>query len=133
MTLSLQIAQACAARAQQHALAMNKPVVIAVVDAGGHLVSLLRMDDAPVGSVEVAQAKARCAAQFKRPTLAFAERVAKHEWGVVTLPGVVAVAGGVPIVTEGEVIGAIGVSGGTPAQDHEIGAAGLVDIVGLNS
>ncbi|CAN5392166.1 heme-binding protein [soil metagenome] len=100
-------------------------VVIAVVDAGGHLISLKRLDGTQIGSVEVAIKKAQAAVYFKRPTKAFQERVEAGAYGVMSLPNVMPVEGGIPIEHEGKIIGAIGVSGVTSEQDGIIGQAGI--------
>jgi uncharacterized protein GlcG (DUF336 family) len=103
-------------------------VVIAVVDGAGHLVLLERLDNTQVGSVEVARGKAWTSAAFRRPTKAFEDMVAAGGAGlkVLTLQGVVAAEGGLPIVADGKLIGAIGVSGMTSQQDGQIAAAGAL-------
>jgi uncharacterized protein GlcG (DUF336 family) len=83
------------------------------------------MDGTQSASIVVAQQKARSSARFRRPTKAFADAVAGGNLGPLTLDDAVAVEGGVPIVRNGLVIGALGVSGGTAAQDGEIAAAAL--------
>jgi uncharacterized protein GlcG (DUF336 family) len=118
-----------AAAAKQEAEKNNWKMVICVVDDGGHLIYLERMDGTQVASVQVAQDKAVSAARFKRPTKAFEEAVAGGRMVVMKLSGAIPVEGGVPIVVEGELIGAIGVSGGTGAQDGQVAAAG-VELVG---
>jgi glc operon protein GlcG len=111
--------------AEKRARQDNWNVVIAVVDAGGHLISLKRMDGTQIGSVEVAIKKAQAAIYFKRPTKAFQERVEAGAYGVMTLPNVMPVEGGVPIEHEGKIIGAVGVSGVTSEQDGIIAQAGI--------
>jgi uncharacterized protein GlcG (DUF336 family) len=103
----------------------NWNVVIAIVDAGGHLISLKRMDGTQIGSVDVAIKKAQAAVYFKRPTKVFQDRVEAGAYGVMTLPNVMPVEGGIPIEQEGRVIGAVGVSGVTSEQDGIIAQAGL--------
>src|SRR5947209_20029778 len=88
-------------------------VAIAVVDAGGALILFHKLDDTQPGSVAVAQGKARTAALFKRPTKALEEAVAAGKLGFLAVDGVVPLQGGVPVVVEGKVIGAVGVSGVT--------------------
>jgi uncharacterized protein GlcG (DUF336 family) len=102
-------------------------MAIAIVDPAGDLVYFERMDDTQVGSVDVAIAKARTAARFKRATKVFQDAVAAGGEGLrmLGLPGAVPVEGGVPIVVAGKYIGAIGASGGTSAQDGQVAAAGL--------
>lgn len=92
-------------------------MVAAVVDAGGNLVLLERMDYAQTGSIEVAIQKAKTAIAFKRSTKSFEERALAGRNVLLALPGVVPIEGGLPIVVEGQYIGAIGVSGGSSEQD----------------
>ena len=123
--LTLEAAKQMAAAAHQEAEKNNWKMVICVVDDGGHLIYLERMDGTQVASVQVAQDKAVSAARFKRPTKVFEEAVAGGRTVVMKLAGAIPVEGGVPIVVEGEVIGAIGASGGTGAQDGQVAAAGV--------
>ena len=115
------------AAAQAEAAKNKWNVVIAVVDSGGHLVALERMDSTQYGSVEVAQEKARTAAAFRRSSKAFQDGVAAGGEGLrmLVLPGALPIEGGLPIVVGGKVVGAIGVSGVTSAQDGQIAAAGV--------
>lgn len=101
-------------------------VAIAIVDAGGHLVAFERMDTTQYGSVDVAIEKARTSAGFRRPSKAFQDVVAAGGEGlrILTLTGAMPIEGGVPIVREGKIVGAIGVSGVTSAQDGQIARAG---------
>ena len=105
-------------------------VVVAIVDTGGFLVYLEKLDQTQVGSVAIAEDKARSAAIFKRPTKMFHERLARGGDGLIVLAlnGAVPVEGGLPIVVDGKLIGALGVSGGSSAEDEvcaEAGAAAL--------
>jgi len=124
--LSLSDAQRITAAATEKAKAEGWNVVIVILDDGGNLISLQRMDGVQVGSVEVAQAKAKSAVFFKRPTKIF-EDAMKAEGGarIATLPNAVGVEGGLPIFKDGIIVGAIGVSGVTSAQDGIIAAAGI--------
>jgi len=101
-------------------------VVIAIADPGGHLVYLEKMDETQVGSVAIAESKARSAAMFKRPTKTFQDRLDRGGDGlrVLGLVGVVPVEGGLPIIVDGKLIGALGVSGGSSAEDEACAAAG---------
>jgi glc operon protein GlcG len=101
-------------------------VVIAILDDGGHLISLKRMDGVQIGSIDVAQAKAKSAVFFKRSTKVFEEAM-KGEGGsrIGTLPHAVGVEGGLPIFKDGVIVGSIGVSGVTSAQDGIIAQAGV--------
>ncbi|MHA7130112.1 GlcG/HbpS family heme-binding protein [Algoriphagus namhaensis] len=124
--LSLEDAQRITAAATAKAQAENWNVVIVILDDGGHMISLQRMDGVQVGSIEVAQSKAKSAVFFKRPTKVF-EDAMKGEGGsrIATLPNAVGIEGGLPIFVDGVIVGAIGVSGVTSAQDGIIAAAGL--------
>jgi uncharacterized protein GlcG (DUF336 family) len=126
--LTLAAAERIIAAARQEASANNWAMVIAVVDDGGHLIHLSRMDSALIASVAVAEEKARCAAHFKRPTKFFEDGVAAGRNVLLSLPGVIPIEGGVPIMTGGQVIGAIGVSGGSSAQDGQVAKAGVAVI-----
>jgi len=101
-------------------------MAVAIVDTSGALVYFERMDSTQSGSVEIAQDKARGAALFKRPTKAFQDMLAGGGDGVrvLGLRGAVPVEGGVPIVIGGQIVGAIGVSGGTSPQDGQCARAG---------
>ena len=101
-------------------------MAVAIVDTAGDLVYFEKMDTTQAGSVDVAIDKARSAARFKRPTKAFQDTLAGGGEGlrVLALKGAVAVEGGVPIVIDGKIIGAIGVSGGTSQQDGQCARAG---------
>jgi len=128
--ITLAQAKNVAAAALAPAQANGWTMVIAIVDTGGNLVYLEKMDQTQTGSVVVAQDKARSAALFKRPTKVFQERLARGGDGllVLRLRGAMPVEGGVPIVVEGKLIGALGVSGGSSAEDEvcaEAGAAAL--------
>lgn len=123
-TVSLAAAKKIASTAESFARRKGWDVVIAVVDDGGHLVYLARMDDTQIGSVDVALAKARTALAFKRPTKAWDKTLSDGRHAVLGLPGVTPVEGGLPLLVKGEFVGAIGVSGVTSAQDGEIAQAG---------
>jgi glc operon protein GlcG len=101
-------------------------MVIAIVDPGGHLVYLEKMDQTQVGSVGIAEQKAYSAAIYKRPTKMFQDRLAAGGAGllVLRLKDAIPVEGGVPIVVGGKLIGALGVSGGSSAEDEACAEAG---------
>jgi glc operon protein GlcG len=101
---------------------------IAVVDDGGHVLGLHRMDGVGAGTVEVAIGKARAAALFKTETKNFQAGLDAGVTSLLTL-GVITFGGGVPVVYESATIGAIGVSGGTPEQDAEAANAGVKAII----
>jgi glc operon protein GlcG len=123
-TLNLEAAREIAAAAEAEARKNGWNVSIAILDDGGHLLHYLRMDEAPLGSVNVSQAKARSALLFKRPTKVFSETVAGGRVNMLALPGAIPVEGGVPLLAGGKVVGSIGVSGVTSEQDGEVAAAG---------
>ena len=124
--LALDTAKKAAAPALAEAAANNWAMAVAVVDGAGDLVYFEKMDATQAGSVTIAIDKARSAARFKRPTKAFQEMLATGGDGlrVFGLNGAVPVEGGVPIVIDGKIVGAIGVSGGTSAQDGQCARAG---------
>jgi uncharacterized protein GlcG (DUF336 family) len=126
--LTLEAAKQIAAAAHAEAKKNNWTMVIAVVDDGAHLVYLERMDGTQIGSVAVAQEKAATAVRFKRPSKALEEAVSGGRNAVLRLTGALPIEGGVPIVVDGQLIGAIGVSGATSAQDGQVAAAGLAVI-----
>ena len=122
--LNLEAAREIIAAAEAEARKNGWNVSIAILDDGGHLLHYLRMDEAPLGSVNVSQAKARSALLFKRPTKVFSETVAGGRVNMMALPGAIPVEGGVPLLAGGKVVGSIGVSGVTSEQDGQVAAAG---------
>ncbi len=122
--LTLAAAKKIAAAAEAEALKRGATVVIAVVDDGGHLIVLERLDDTQVASVEVAIGKARTAAIFRRPSRVFEEQIRNGRAATLVLPGATPLQGGLPILVDGKVVGAIGVSGNTPQEDEDIAKAG---------
>jgi glc operon protein GlcG len=123
--LTLAVAKQVAAAAESEAAKNKFTMVIAIVDDGGNLVCLEKMDDTQIGSIEVAQAKAHSAIAFKRPTKAFQDALAGGNSGILKLPGAIATEGGIPLVVDGKIVGAIGVSGGTSAQDGTVAQVGV--------
>ncbi len=100
-------------------------VAVAVVDTHGFLVYFERMDDTQTASMDIAIGKARAAATYRRTTRVFMEGINKGGTATATLPGVFASPGGVPILVDGKIIGAVGVSGVTGDQDEQCAKAGL--------
>ena len=100
------------------------PLNVAVVDSGGNLITFARMDGAQLASIAIAEHKARAAAKFRRPTRIFEEAVQKGIVYITTLDDVVASRGGIPLIEDGKIIGAIGCSGGTGSQDEVACTAG---------
>jgi uncharacterized protein GlcG (DUF336 family) len=123
--LTLAEAKKVVAAAQADAAKSNLTMAIAIVDEGGHLLLFEKMDGTQTGSVNVAIAKARSAALFKRPTKVFEDAVTGGRTVVLSLEGVLPIEGGLPMAAGGSLIGAIGVSGGTAQQDGVVAAAGL--------
>jgi uncharacterized protein GlcG (DUF336 family) len=123
--LTLDAAKKIAAAAEAEAMKNKWNVVIVVVDDGGHLVYLQRMDGTQTGSIDVAIGKARTAMAFKRPTKVFDE-LAKTRPSILTLGSdVILLEGGIPIKVGEQVVGGIGVSGVTSQQDAQVAEAGL--------
>jgi uncharacterized protein GlcG (DUF336 family) len=100
-------------------------VAVAVVDTHGFLVYFERMENTQTASMDIAIGKARAAATYRRTTRVFMEAINKGGAATITLPGVFASPGGVPIMVEGKVTGAVGVSGATGDQDEQCAKAGL--------
>jgi glc operon protein GlcG len=114
------VAQAADAEAKKRDWKMN----IAVVDSGGNLVVFERMDGGQIASIAIAEHKARAAVQFRRETKALESAVQSGLNYILSLDGVVASRGGIPLVVDGKIVGAIGCSGGTGSQDEVVAKAG---------
>jgi uncharacterized protein GlcG (DUF336 family) len=124
--ISLEDAKKAAAAALAEARKNNWAMAVAVVDIGGDLVYFEKMDGTQTGSVNVALGKARSAALFKRPTKVFQDIVASGGSGlrILRLEGAVPIEGGVPLVMDGKIVGAIGLSGAASDQDGQCAKAG---------
>ena len=122
--LTLAGADIVAQAAEDEATARGAKVVIAVVDDGGILIGLRRLDGTQVASVNVGIDKARAAAVFRRPSKVLEDQVRDGRVAALQLAGGVALQGGVPLTVAGQVVGAIGVSGETPGEDEAIAMAG---------
>lgn len=122
--LTLEAAKKIAGAAEAEASKRKARVVIAVVDDGGHLILLERLDDTQVASVEVGIGKARTAAIYRRPSKEFEDQIRNGRVAALALAGATPLQGGVPIFFNGKVVGAIGVSGETPGEDEDIAKAG---------
>jgi len=131
--LTLDGAKRIAAAAEAKAKAEGARVVIAVVDEGGSLLLLEPLDDTQVASVNVGIDKARTAAIFRRPSKVFEDQVRDGRIAALALHGAVPLQGGLPIVIDGKVIGAIAVSGETPQQDEDIARAGAAAAASFSS
>ena len=127
LSIQLDAARRVAAAAIAEARRNHWAMAVAVVDTAGDLVYFEKMDDTQTGSVNVSQSKARSAARFKRPTKAFQDGLTATPDGlrILAIEGAVPVEGGVPIVIGEKIVGAIGVSGGTSAQDGQCAKAGV--------
>ena len=113
------------AEARRH----NYQMAFAVVDPAGELVAFARLDDVQTASIVTAQDKAKCAARYRRPTLYWAQQIAMGNTNLLSLEGLLAAEGGVPLVdAHGHVIGAIGVSGGTSVQDGDTAATAIASV-----
>jgi glc operon protein GlcG len=125
--MALAAAKRITASAMSEANRIGVPMVVAVTDQTGVLLYLERHDNAILAGVMVAQEKAKSAAIFKRPTKAFEDVIGGGGSGnrVLGLAGAVPIEGGLPVIVDGKVVGAIGVSGGTGAQDGQVARAGL--------
>ena len=113
--------QATVAEAQKRGWKMN----VAVVDWSGSLVAFARMDGAQIASVDIAQHKARAAAKYRRETKVFENGVQAGFNYLMTLDDIIASRGGIPLLQDGRMIGAIGCSGGTGSQDEAVCKAGV--------
>jgi uncharacterized protein GlcG (DUF336 family) len=125
--ITIETAKKIAAPAIAEARKNNWNMAIAIVDTAGDLVYFEKMDDTQIGSVQVAQSKARSAARFKRPTKAFQDALAAGGEGlrILALDGAIPVEGGIPLVSGGKIVGAIGASGGTSQQDGVVAQAAV--------
>jgi glc operon protein GlcG len=127
LEISQDMAKKAIAAAEAEAKKNNWFMNIAVVGPSGHLLAFSRMDGAQYASVAIAQHKARTAATFRRPTKAFQDGLAANPANVylLTLDDVIASEGGIPIIADGKLVGAVGCSGGTGAQDGQVCQAGI--------
>jgi len=125
--ISLERAEAAIAATVAEAKKHDWKLNVAVVDSGGNLVAFQRMDGAQLASIQISEHKARTAVTFRRETKAFESAIQQSNYHyVMTLDGVIASRGGIPLVQGGRLIGAIGCSGGTGSQDEvacKVGAA----------
>ena len=129
--ISLAQAKQVMAAAEEEAARHGWPMVIAIVDSTGHLLMLHRFDQAQFASVEIAQGKAQTAVNFRRATKTFEETIAAGGQGLRLLGvhNMVPLEGGVPLVVDGAVVGAIGVSGMQSTQDAQVAHAGARALV----
>ena len=123
--IGLEAAKKAMAAAEAEAAKNNWPMAIVILDSTGHTVMLHKLDNTQYGSIRVAELKAQSALDFRRPSKVFEDLVAQGGIGLRTLalPGAAPFEGGVPIVSDGKVVGAVGVSGGTAPQDGQVANA----------
>ena len=122
--LTLSVAKKIAAAAEAEARTNSWNVVTVIVDDGGDLLYLQRMDGTQLASIEIAVAKALSAVKYKRPTKVFEDALVGGRQAILSLPGAMPVDGGLPLMYDGEIVGAIGVSGVQADQDGMIAKAG---------
>ena len=125
--ISIENARKVMAAAEGEAAKNNWAVVICIIDAGGNLVMLHRHDNVQLSSIEISQGKAKTALMFKRPSKVLDDAISSGGAGLrfLALKEIVPLEGGIPIVADGKIIGAIGVSGVLSAQDAQIARAGI--------
>src|ERR1700676_8199 len=132
--IGLARAQAAIAATVAEAKKRDWKLVITVVDSGGNLVAFQRMDGAMLASIQIAEHKARAAATFRRATKVFEDGVnVSHLNYLLAFDGIIASRGGIPLVEQGMIIGAIGCSGGADSQDEIVSKAGSVVIIQLSA
>ena len=129
-SITIESAKKAAAPAVAEAQKNNWRMAVAIVDISGDLVFFEKMDGTQAASVNIAVDKARSAARFKRPTKALQDALAAGGEGLrlLALEGAVPVEGGLPLIADGKIVGAIGVSGGTSQQDGQSAKAGADSI-----
>lgn len=125
--IGIENARKVMAAAEAEAAKNNWAVVIAIIDSGGHVVMMHRYDNVQLSSIEISQGKAKTALMFKRPTKVLDDAISSGGSGLrfLSLKDIVPVEGGLPIVVDGKIVGAIGVSGVLSSQDAQIARAGL--------
>jgi glc operon protein GlcG len=122
-------AQAAVQAAAGEAVKRGWPLNIAVVDSGGNLVTFLRMDGAQLASIAISEHKARTAVKYRRPTRVYEDVLQKQDMKyVMTLDDVIASRGGIPLIEDGKLVGAIGCSGGTGSQDEVVCLVGAATV-----
>ena len=124
--IGLEAAKKAMAAAEAEAVKNNWPMAIVILDSTGHIVMLHRLDNTQYGSIRVAEDKAHTALDFKRPSKVFEDLVAQGGIGMRTLGlrGATPLEGGVPIIADGKIIGAVGVLGATAQQDGQVAKIG---------
>jgi glc operon protein GlcG len=125
--INIEAARKIMTAAEAEASKNNWSVVIAIIDSGGHIVMIHRHDNVQLSSIEISQGKAKTALMFKRPSKVLDDAISSGGTGLrfLALKDIVPLEGGIPIVVDGKIVGAIGVSGVLSAQDAQIARAGL--------
>jgi glc operon protein GlcG len=123
--ITLEAAKKMVAAGEAEAIKNGWNVAITIVDASGGLILFHKLDETQPGSIAVSQGKARAAALFKRSSKLLEEAITGGKQAFLTVEGIVPMQGGVPVVADGKVIGAVGVSGVTSAQDEQVASAAV--------
>src|SRR5262245_53945833 len=123
--ITLDDAKKAMAAAEAEAQKNNWNVAIAILDAGAHLVLFQKMDDTQIGSVNIAIGKGRTAVNFKRPTKALEDMIAGGRQVFLAVEGITPLQGGLPVMVDGKLIGAVGVSGVMSSQDEQVAQAAV--------
>ena len=126
LPIGLEAAKKAMAAAEAEAVKNNWPMAIVILDSTGHTVMLHKLDNTQYGSISVAEDKAHTALDFRRPRKVFEDLVAQGgiNMRILSLRGAAPLEGGVPILVDGKIVGAIGVSGGASSQDGQVAKAG---------
>lgn len=125
LALTLEDARRISVAAEAEATKNGWNVCIAIVDDGAHLLHFVRMEGAQLASVDIALGKARSALLGKRPTKAYEDLIAGGRTAALSMPGITHLEGGVPVIVDGQFVGAVGVSGVKSSQDAQIADAGI--------
>jgi len=128
--ITLEAAKKMVAAGEEEARKNGWNVAITIVDASGALIMFQKLDETQPGSIAVSQGKARTAALFKRPTKAMEEMITGGKTAFLAIDGIIPIQGGLPVVIDGKVIGAVGVSGVMSAQDEQVAEAALAALKG---
>ncbi len=125
--ITLDMAKKVMAAAEAEATRNNWPFVITVIDSGGHLVMMQRSDNVQLSAISLSEGKAQTALAFKRPSKVLEDIISAGGAGLrlATLKNITPIEGGIPIVSDGKIVGAIGVSGALSAQDSQLARAGV--------
>ncbi len=121
--LTLDIAKKCLAAAEAESKKNTWNMAIAIVDDGGNLFAFSRMDNTQIGSIQIAIEKAKTANNFRRPSKALEDALAGGRMAILGLPGATPLEGGIPLVADGKIMGAVGVSGELAGQDGQVAKA----------